>query len=119
MNRYLITSGRWAIFLPQKQLKVREMVLLDKAGHSGSLKFSSQIFWVLRNLSFRNYYPIFVLKKDYPRYRVPKNLGLGSGIPELPKQKKSTEEEELCEDDSIEKTTIELQHPHSSHVQSP
>jgi hypothetical protein len=45
-----------------------------KAGHSGYPKNSSR---VIRNSGTKNCYLIFVLKKHYPKFRVPDNSGLG------------------------------------------
>ena len=48
--------------------------------------FSGQ---VIQNSGNENCYPILVPKKHYPQFRVPDNLGLGSGIPDLPKFSKN------------------------------
>jgi hypothetical protein len=51
--------------------------LAVKAGHSGYPKISGRVIRVVRNSGIENCYPIFALKKHYPKFRVPDNSGSG------------------------------------------
>jgi hypothetical protein len=52
-----------------------------KAGHSGYPKNSGRVIRVVGNSGIKNCYPIFfVLKKHYPKFRVPDNSGTDSGF---------------------------------------
>jgi hypothetical protein len=54
--------------------------LSRKAGHSGYPKISGRVIRVVGNSGIENCYPIFALKKHYPKFRVPDNSGSGSGF---------------------------------------
>jgi hypothetical protein len=54
--------------------------VLPKATHSGYPKNSGRVIRVVRNSGIKNCYLFFVLKKHYPKFRVPDNLGSGSGF---------------------------------------
>jgi hypothetical protein len=85
-----VSHNLWQVgnFLPQKQLKVRERVLLDKAGHSGYPKFSSQVFRVLRNSGFRNYHPDICPEKGLPEISGTRKFRFGFGYSRITQTKK-------------------------------
>jgi hypothetical protein len=50
------------------------------ARHLGYSKILGWVIRVVENSGTENCYPIFALKKHYPKFWVPDNSGLGSGF---------------------------------------
>jgi hypothetical protein len=55
-----------------------------RGGRSGYPKILGRVIWVFKILGFENRYPKLQRVLQYPKIRVPRILGSGSGIPELP-----------------------------------
>jgi hypothetical protein len=55
-----------------------------RGGRSGYPKISGRVIRVFKISGFENRYPKLQWVLQYPKIRVPKISGLGSGIPELP-----------------------------------
>jgi hypothetical protein len=80
-------SRRGLIFEPSGQEITQYLVSTSVAfrgGRSGYPKISGRVFRVFKISGFENRYPKLQRVLQYPKIRVPRISGSGSGIPELP-----------------------------------